>query len=134
MDGLGEDLQRIGNAASSNYADADAENDSENRQQACRVLHLVHAAVSFVARLLHDYGPVQRGDWAVGAQHDYGFSARPASELACRRKLSLAALLDEVADDFQVTHVLPGCIRGVSAGNQPALAVYDIGHKTAAVN
>ena len=39
--------------------DEDAERDSDNRQPACVPLHLVHAAVSFVARFLHDNGPVQ---------------------------------------------------------------------------
>ena len=73
--GFSQHFQRIGNAAGRKDTDADTEQHSQQSQQARRALHLVNAAVGFVAGLLHDHRPVQVRHRAVGAEHLRAFLA-----------------------------------------------------------
>ncbi len=50
--------------------------DRQQCQKPCRALHFEYAAIGFVTRFLHDDGPVQISDWAIGAQHLACFSFR----------------------------------------------------------
>src|SRR5689334_14734155 len=102
MAGFGEDLQGIRDTSRRNDTDSYAKYNGEDGQQPRRALHFINAAVSFARRLLDHHRPIQRGYWAVGAEHDCALMPGAYFEFSCGSyHLRLAAILHEVAHDFQ---------------------------------
>src|SRR6185369_3250338 len=133
--GGSENLQRIGDAAGGKNADAHTQQNGQHRQQAGAALHLVHASVRLVTWLLHDHGPVQVADRAVGAEHLSALLALGDAEFpGGRHQLRPAALLQEVAHDLRVGQVLASGVVGGGAGHQPALTVHHIRCEPAAID
>ncbi len=127
-------LQRIGDAASRKDADHDAQQHGQKRQQAGGALHFVDAAIGFAARLLHDDGPVQRHDRAVGAEHLDVLGPAVDGEFLGLGELRLVAAIDKIAHDVEILHVLPGGKFGRGGGDQASLGVDDVGREAAAAD
>ncbi len=108
-------------------ADADAEQDRQQRQKPRRVLHLENAAISFIARFLNDDRPVQIADRTIGAQHLRALLALGDFEFAGGGdQLRLSTLFEKIAYDFRVGHVLAGRVLGSRARDQPAFTIHDV--------
>src|SRR5579864_3516329 len=129
--GLRKNGERVGDAAGGHDADEDAGQHGGEREQARVALHLVHVAISFALRLLYDYGPVERSDGTVSAEHVDAIFARDDGEVfGCGERL--VAAIDEIADNFKIFHVLAGGEFRSGGGDETALRVDDVGSEASA--
>src|SRR5882672_2351371 len=120
--------------ASREDAQENAEENRQESQKAPGALHFVNAAIGFVARLLDDYRPIERGNGTVRPQHFDAVLAIANREFASRYQLGLGSIVHESANDIERRHVLSGGKFGGRSGNQASLAVNDVWDKAGAVH
>src|SRR5207244_1700834 len=90
------------------------------------MLHFINTSIGFTWRLLHDNCPVKGRHRAVGAEHGSPVFAIPDFKFLGGGELSFIALVHEVAHDFQVLHVLAGCVIGDGGSDQASLTVHNV--------
>src|ERR1700674_973745 len=129
--GFRQDFTGIGNATSCDIAYSNAQCNCHQGEQSASTLHFVDAPVRVDARLLHDNSPIEISDWAISTEHFYAILAASGKLSGSRNHLCLTALVNKIVYDFQVAHVLAGGVVGICSGNQPPLAVDNVGSQPA---